>query len=60
MAKPYLYCGQLEHGEIVGGSFFVARGDSSEVFDTIEETFDPVALPVERWAEAGLPAAMDH
>ena len=60
MAKPYLYCGQLEHGEIVRGSFFVARGDPSEVFDTIEESLYPVALPIERRAEAGLPAAMDH
>lgn len=40
--------------------FFVARGDSSEVFDAIEEALDAVAPSIENGAEAGLPAAMDH
>lgn len=47
MAQPDLCGGQLEHGEIVRGSLFVARGDPSEVFDAIEEALDPVALLVE-------------
>jgi hypothetical protein len=45
-AQPDLYSSQLEHGEIVCGSLFVERGDSSEVFDAIEEALDPVALSV--------------
>ena len=38
--------------------FFVARGESPEVFDAVEEPFDAVARSVEHRAEAGLPAAI--
>ena len=37
----------MEGGEEVSGSFLVACGDASEVFDRVEETFDEVALPIE-------------
>ena len=51
---------EFEHGEEVGGVFFVSRGEASEVFDAIEEPFDAIARSVEHRAEAGFPAAMDH
>ena len=38
----------------------VAGGESSEVFDTIEEPFDTIARSIEHRAEAGFPAAMHH
>jgi hypothetical protein len=51
---------QLEHGQEVCGVLFVSRSDPPEVFDAIEEPLDPVACAVERRAEAGFPAAMNH
>ena len=39
---------------------FVAGGESSEVFDPVEEALDAVARPVEHRAEAGFPATMHH
>src|SRR5260370_40459427 len=60
MAQPEMDGSQLEHGEQVCGVLFVARRKSSEVFDAVEEPLDAVARPVEHWAEAGFPAAMDH
>ncbi len=36
--------GEFEHGEIVRGGLFVARGDTSEVFDLVEEALDEIAL----------------
>ena len=39
---------------------FVARGEPAEVFDAVEEPLDAVARAVERRAEAGFAAAMDH
>ena len=51
-AQPDARCGEFEHREIVGGELFVARGDSAEAFDPVEETFDTVALAVEGAAEA--------
>jgi hypothetical protein len=60
MAQPEMCGGQFEHGEEVCGVFFVARGQSSEVFDPVEEPLDAVARTIEHRAEARLPAAMDH
>jgi|GEM_PF-5305152 len=51
---------QLEHGEEVGGVFFVSRGEPSEVFDPVEEPFDAIARTVEHGTEARFPAAMNH
>jgi hypothetical protein len=51
---------QLEHGEEVCGVLFVARGESSEVLDPVEETLDAIARTVGHRTEAGLPAAVDH
>ena len=60
MAQPEVDGSQLEHGEEVCGVLFVARGEPSEVFDTVEEPFDAVARPIEHRAEAGFPATMNH
>lgn len=49
---------ELEHGQEVGGVFFIARGDPSEVFDPIEEALDAVTGSVEHGTEGGLPATM--
>jgi len=51
---------ELEHGQEVGGVFFVAGGDPSEVLDTIEEALDAVTGSVEDGAEGGFPATMGH
>src|SRR5207244_9556110 len=51
---------QLEHSEEVGGVFFVARGEPTEVFDAVEEPLDAVTRAVEHRAEAGFPATVDH
>src|SRR2546421_139169 len=38
---------EFDGGEVVFGAFVVAGGDTTEVFDAVEEPFDEVALPVE-------------
>jgi hypothetical protein len=53
MAQPELGSGEFEHGEEVGGVFFVLGGEASEVFDAIEEPLDAVARAIEYRAEAG-------
>ena len=60
MAQPELGGGEFEHGEEVGGVFFVSGGEASEVFDAIEEALDAIARPIEYRAEARFPATMDH
>jgi hypothetical protein len=54
MAQP-----EFEHGEEVC-VFFIARGEASEVFESIEETLDEVARLIECRTEARFPAAVDH
>ena len=51
MAKPEVNGSQLEHGEEVCGVFFVARGESPEVLDLVEEPFDTVARALKHRAE---------
>lgn len=51
-AQPNAYGGQFYHGEVVGGMFFDARGDTPEVLDPVEEAFDVVALLIENLGEA--------
>jgi hypothetical protein len=46
--KPSQCADQVKSGEVVSGGFFVASCDTSEVFDCIEESFDEIALAVER------------
>ena len=60
MAQPEMNGSEFEHGEEVCGVLLVARSQSSEVFDAVEEPLDAVARPVEHSAEAGLPARMRH
>jgi hypothetical protein len=60
MAEPEANGSQLEHGEEVRGVLFIARGESPEVFDAVEEPFDAVACAVKHRAEAGFPAPVDH
>ena len=59
MADPELCGSEFEHGEEVGGVFFVAGSEPPEVFDLVEEALDAIARPVEHRAEAGFPAAME-
>jgi hypothetical protein len=40
MVQPEVGGGQFEHGEEVCGVFFVVRGQSSKVFDPVEEPLD--------------------
>ena len=40
-------CGDLDHGEVVGGEFVVACGDAPELLKFVEESLDPVAQAVE-------------
>jgi hypothetical protein len=40
--------------------FFVARGQSSKVFDPVEEPLDAIERAIEYRAEARFPAAMEH
>jgi len=60
MPQPEVNGSQFEHGEEVGGVFFVAGGEPSEVLDPVEEPLDAIACAVEHRAEAGFPATMDH
>ena len=46
-AQPQSNGGEFDHGEIVGGTLFIARGDASEMTDFVEEELDEVALFVE-------------
>ena len=50
-AQPETNGGEFEHGEIVRGGLFVARGDTSEVFDLVEEVLDEIALFVKLGVE---------
>jgi hypothetical protein len=47
MAKPEMGGGQFEHGKEVCGVFFVACGQSSKVFDPVEEPLDAAARAIE-------------
>ena len=51
MAGSNPRCGQLDHGEVVGGELLVACGDASEMFDLVKETLNWVAQAIEQWAE---------
>jgi hypothetical protein len=53
MAQPELGGSEFEHGEEVGGVFFVTGGETAEVVDPAEEPFDTIAGSVEHGTEAG-------
>jgi hypothetical protein len=36
---------EFDGGEVVFGAFVIAGGNTTEVFDAVEEPFDEVALP---------------
>jgi len=38
----------MKAGAEISGSFFIACGDASELFDKLEETLDQIALAIER------------
>ena len=48
----------MQSGQKVPGGFLVARGDTSELFDVIEETLDQIALGVEREVALALDLAV--
>ena len=50
-SQPDADSSDLDHGEVVGGEFFVACCDAPELFEFVEETFDPVAHAIENAAE---------
>jgi len=58
MPEPEPDGSEQDGGEVVSREFVVARGDTSEVFDFVEEAFDQVALPIERVVDGTLPAAV--
>lgn len=45
--QPDADCGDFDHGEVVGGELFVARRDTPELLEFVEESLDPVAQAVE-------------
>lgn len=47
IAQPNTGGGELDHGEVVRGALFVARGDAPKMFDFVEKALDEVALFVE-------------
>ncbi len=55
---------QHDHGEVIDAALLVAGGDAAELLEAVDQTLDPVALPVGFAVEAGLPAlvalAGDH
>ena len=52
-------CGnQRDGGEEVSCELVVAGGDTAEVFEFVEETFDEVALAIDRWIDGTLDLAV--
>jgi hypothetical protein len=57
--QPEYDRGQVQHRQIVSSPFLIARGNASELFETIDQTLDFIPLPVEavvKRAGAMLPA----
>jgi hypothetical protein len=44
--EPEYDGGDREHRQVVGGSLFVARRDTAELFEAVNEAFDPVPFSV--------------
>lgn len=44
----------MDHGEVVGGAFLVAGGDTALLFETVDQALHPVALAVGGLVEVGL------
>src|SRR3954464_1309864 len=57
-SKPEKNRSDSNHGEIVGGTLFVPCGDSSKVFQPVDQALDDVALAVCLAVEAGLAALL--
>ena len=47
MAEPYSYSWEFDHGEEVCGEFFVARGDTAQMSDLVEESLHQIAFFIE-------------
>lgn len=46
----------MDHGEVVGGTLFVAGGDAAELLEAVDQALDEVAPPISRVVEVGLAA----
>jgi hypothetical protein len=46
--EPSQGANELQSCEKIALGLFVARGDATELFDELEESFDQIALPVKR------------
>lgn len=57
MSEPEGDGGDDDFGSVVGGSFGVAGGEASELFEPVEAAFDDVALLVGVFVEGGWAAA---
>ena len=57
-SKPEKNRSDSNHGEIVGGTLFVPCGDSSKVFQPVDQALADVALTVCLAVEAGLAALL--
>jgi hypothetical protein len=58
--EPEAGAGDVDEGEVVAGSFVVARSDGAKAFEVVEEDLDEVAEPVELSDEAVLARALRH
>src|SRR5689334_21798174 len=54
----------VHHGEVVEGALVVARGNTAELFEPVDQTLDEIATPVRGAVEVWLPTlvalARDH
>ena len=46
----------MDHGEVVGGAFLVARGDPAKLLEAVDEALDEIAPLIGHTVELGLPA----
>jgi hypothetical protein len=58
MSDPEPDSGECDGGKEVPGELVIAGGDSSEVFELVEEALDEVALPVDRGIDRALDLAV--
>jgi hypothetical protein len=52
--QPNLRASEVDECDVVARRLFVARRDSAEALEVVEEDFDEIALRVERAEESGL------
>src|SRR5690606_7615002 len=59
-SQPYSDGSELDECEVVGGVFFVSRGDGAEVLEFVEEALDEVSVAIKKGTEGRRVEASGH